>query len=81
MKLKGTVVRDTIQWMTGLALAVWETVGHEQPRLIVLAFAGILMGLPGFVGLLQLRLTAPEPPRSTTGVAPQSSSPGSSSSA
>jgi hypothetical protein len=57
VKLKGAVVRDTVQWLTGLSLAVWETVTHPAPRLVVLAFAGVLMGLPGFVGLLQLRLS------------------------
>jgi hypothetical protein len=65
VKLKGTVVRDTVQWMTGLGLAVWETTAHAEPRLIVLAFAGVLMGLPGFVGLLQLRFTPPPNPTGT----------------
>jgi hypothetical protein len=61
VKLKGAVVRDTVQWLTGLSLAVWETVTHPAPRLVVLAFAGVLMGLPGFVGLLQLRLSPTNP--------------------
>jgi hypothetical protein len=68
VKLKGAVVRDTVQWLTGLSLAVWETVTHPAPRLVVLAFAGVLMGLPGFVGLLQLRLSPLSPP-SPTGTA------------
>jgi hypothetical protein len=81
VKLKGAVVRrDTVQWMAGLGLGIWETVTHPEPRLIVLAFAGVLMGLPGFVGLLQYR-SAPPPPISPTGTtssespSPQPSSP------
>jgi hypothetical protein len=53
--IKGPIVRDSIQWGIGAAIGVNETlIRHGEPRLAVLAFSGILMGIPAVIGLLHL---------------------------
>lgn len=55
MKISSVVARDLVQWATGLGLSTWEVLGHEEPRLTVLGFALVLMGIPAATGLFQLR--------------------------
>jgi hypothetical protein len=53
-KIKGAVVRDTTQWLIGAAIAINETFFKEEPQWISLVFAGVLMGIPALIGLVQL---------------------------
>lgn len=71
MKLTSVVARDMVQWLTGLGLSVWEILGHEEPRLTVLGFTTVLMGIPAATGLRNLRNA---PPASPTGTAESQSS-------
>lgn len=54
-KIRGPIIRDTVQWLAGLWIGINETlIRPGEPRLLVLAFSGVLMGIPALIGLLHL---------------------------
>lgn len=72
-KFKGAVLRDTTQWLIGAAIAVNETFIREVAQWQNLVFAGVLMGIPAVIGLLQLKPTAGNESPPSTASLPSSS--------
>lgn len=75
IKFKGAVIRDTVQWLIGAGIAINETFVKEVPQWPSLVFAGVLMGIPAVIGLLQLRPTAGSESPPATPSLPSSSQP------
>lgn len=75
-RIKGAVLRDTVQWLVGLGIALNETIVRtEAPRWEVLIFSGILMGIPALIGMLNLKQEAGGQAPQTTVDSPSTSQP------
>lgn len=61
VKIRRTVIFDTVQWIAGLWIGLNETlIRHGEPRLLVLVFSGLWMNIPTVAGLVRLYGTTGE---------------------